>query len=147
MKRCAALFFAGIAMAATTAYQDSILEWRKSRDTALRAPDGWTSLAGLFWLHEGANSFGADPASDVPLPAGPAHVGTFELHGGKIAVTMDGQKNLLTCKIDPEVAGDVEMLQDLIVAAASEAIKKVDDEIKQKMGGMLGGMGLPPGLF
>jgi DNA-binding YbaB/EbfC family protein len=67
--------------------------------------------------------------------------------GGMVTITMDGQKNLLTCKIDPEVAGDVEMLQDLIVAAASEAVKKVDDEIKQKMGGMLGGMGLPPGLF
>ena len=67
--------------------------------------------------------------------------------GGMVTITMDGQKNLLSCKIDPEVAGDVEMLQDLIVAAASEAIKKVDDEIKQKMGGMLGGMGLPPGMF
>ena len=67
--------------------------------------------------------------------------------GGMVTVQMDGQKNLLSVKIDPEVAGDVEMLQDLIVAAASEAIKKVDDEIKQKMGGMLGGMGLPPGLL
>jgi len=67
--------------------------------------------------------------------------------GGMVTVNMDGQKNLLSVKIDPEVAGDVEMLQDLIVAAASEAVKKVDDEIKQKMGGMLGGMGLPPGLF
>jgi DNA-binding YbaB/EbfC family protein len=67
--------------------------------------------------------------------------------GGMVTVQMDGQKNLLSCKIDPEVAGDVEMLQDMIVAAASEAIKKVDDQIKQKMGGMLGGMGLPPGLF
>ena len=67
--------------------------------------------------------------------------------GGMVTVQMDGQKNLLSCKIDPEVAGDVEMLQDMIVAAASEAVKKVDDEIKQKMGGMLGGMGLPPGLF
>ena len=67
--------------------------------------------------------------------------------GGMVTVNMDGQKNLLSVKIDPEVAGDVEMLQDLIVAAASEAIAKVDAEIKQKMGGMLGGMGLPPGLF
>jgi DNA-binding YbaB/EbfC family protein len=67
--------------------------------------------------------------------------------GGMVTVQMDGQKNLLSCKIDPEVAGDVEMLQDMVVAAASEAVKKVDDEIKQKMGGMLGGMGLPPGLF
>ncbi len=64
-----------------------------------------------------------------------------------VTVQMDGQKNLLSVKIDPEVAGDVEMLQDMIVAAASEAVKKMDDQIKQKMGGMLGGMGLPPGLF
>ena len=67
--------------------------------------------------------------------------------GGMVTVQMDGQKNLLSVKIDPEVAGDVEMLQDLIVAASNEAVKKVDDEIKGKMGGMLGGMGLPPGLF
>ena len=67
--------------------------------------------------------------------------------GGMVTVQMDGQKNLLSVKIDAEVAGDVEMLEDLIVAAASEAVKKVDEEIKQKMGGMLGGLGLPPGLL
>ena len=67
--------------------------------------------------------------------------------GGMVTVGMDGQKNLLSVKIDPEVAGDVEMLQDMIVAAANEAVKKVDAEIQQKMGGMLGGMGLPPGLL
>lgn len=67
--------------------------------------------------------------------------------GGMVTVQMDGQKNLLSVKIDPEVAGDVEMLQDMIVAACNEAVKKVDDAIKGKMGGMLGGMGLPPGMF
>src|ERR1035441_64697 len=67
--------------------------------------------------------------------------------GGMVTVGMDGQKNMLSVKIDPEVAGDVEMLQDMIVAAANEAVKKVDAEIQQKMGGMLGGMGVPPGLF
>jgi nucleoid-associated protein EbfC len=67
--------------------------------------------------------------------------------GGMVTVQMDGQKNLLAVKIDPEVAGDVEMLQDMILAACREAVKKVDDEIKGKMGGMLGGMGLPPGMF
>ena len=67
--------------------------------------------------------------------------------GGMVTVKMDGQKNLLAVKIEPEVAGDVEMLQDMIVAAANEAVKKVDEEIRGKMGGMLGGMGLPPGLF
>ena len=67
--------------------------------------------------------------------------------GGMVTVGMDGQKNLLSVKIDPEAAGDVEMLQDMILAAVSEAVKKVDGETKQKMSGMLGGMGLPPGLF
>lgn len=67
--------------------------------------------------------------------------------GGMVTVHMDGQKNLLSVKIDPEVASDVEMLQDLVVAASNEAVKKVDEEIKGKMGGMLGGMGLPPGMF
>ena len=67
--------------------------------------------------------------------------------GGMVSVQMDGQKHLLAVRIDPEVAGYIEMLQDLIVAAASEATKKVDTEIQQKMGGMLGGLGLPPGMF
>lgn len=67
--------------------------------------------------------------------------------GGMVTVAMDGQKNVTSVKIDPEVAGDVEMLQDLVMAACNEAVKKVEDETKAKMGGMLGGMGLPPGLF
>jgi nucleoid-associated protein EbfC len=67
--------------------------------------------------------------------------------GGMITVKMDGHKNVLGVKIDPEVAGDVEMLQDLVVAACSEAAKKVDDESQKKTQGMLGGLGLPPGLF
>jgi len=67
--------------------------------------------------------------------------------GGMVAIKMDGHKNVLAVKIDPEVAGDVEMLQDLVLAASNEAAKKVDEESQKKMGGMLGGMGLPPGLF
>ena len=67
--------------------------------------------------------------------------------GGMVTVAMDGQKNLLSVKIDPEVAGDVEMLQDMVLAACGEAVKQVEAQIQQKMGGVLGGMGLPPGLF
>jgi nucleoid-associated protein EbfC len=67
--------------------------------------------------------------------------------GGMITVKMDGHKNVLGVKIDPEVAGDVEMLQDMVLAAFNEAAKKVDEEAQGKMGGMLGGLGLPPGLF
>jgi DNA-binding YbaB/EbfC family protein len=67
--------------------------------------------------------------------------------GGMVTVKMDGHKNVLAVKIDPEVAGDVEMLQDLVMAACNEAAKKVDEEARSKMGGLAGGMGLPPGLF
>jgi len=67
--------------------------------------------------------------------------------GGMVSVKMDGKKNVTAVKIDPEVAGDVEMLQDMVMAAFNEASKKVDDETQQKMGGLLGGLGLPPGMF
>jgi DNA-binding YbaB/EbfC family protein len=67
--------------------------------------------------------------------------------GGMVTIQMDGHKNVLGVKIDPEVAGDVEMLQDMVLAACNEAAKKVDQETQQKMGGMLGSLGLPPGMF
>ena len=67
--------------------------------------------------------------------------------GGMVTVHMDGQKHVTAVKIDPEVAGDVEMLQDMVTAASNDAARKVDEESQKKMGGMLGGMGLPPGLF
>ncbi|MEO5925438.1 MAG: YbaB/EbfC family nucleoid-associated protein [Bryobacteraceae bacterium] len=67
--------------------------------------------------------------------------------GGTVTIKMDGQKNVIGVVIDPEVAGDVEMLQDLVMAACNEAVKKVEAETQSKMGGMLGGMGLPPGLL
>jgi len=67
--------------------------------------------------------------------------------GGMVTVRMDGLKNVLSVKIDPEVAGDVEMLEDMVVAACNEAAKKVDEQTREKMAGMLGGIGIPPGLF
>jgi nucleoid-associated protein EbfC len=67
--------------------------------------------------------------------------------GGMVTVKMDGKKNVTGVKIDPEVAGDVEMLQDMVMAAFNEVAKKVDDATQEKMGGLLGGMGLPPGLL
>ena len=67
--------------------------------------------------------------------------------GGIVSVKMDGQKFILGVTIDKEVAGDVEMLQDMVMAACNEAAKKVDESTQKIMGGMLGGMGLPPGLF
>ena len=69
--------------------------------------------------------------------------------GGTVHVKMDGRKQLLSLHIDPEAvkSGDVEMLQDMVLAAFNEASKKVDEATQEKMGGMLGGLGLPPGMF
>ena len=67
--------------------------------------------------------------------------------GGMVVVKMDGKKNVTAVKIDPEVAGDVEMLQDMVMAAFNEASKKVDEASQEKMSGMLSGLGLPPGMF
>ena len=67
--------------------------------------------------------------------------------GGSVTVKMDGNKRCLAVQIDPEAAGDAEMLQDMVMAAFNDAHQKVEDQSQQKMSGMLGGMGLPPGLF
>jgi hypothetical protein len=67
--------------------------------------------------------------------------------GGMVTVKMDGQKRCLGVTIDPEAAGDAEMLQDMVMAAFNEAHKKVEEQSQSKMSGMLGGMGLPPGLL
>jgi DNA-binding YbaB/EbfC family protein len=67
--------------------------------------------------------------------------------GGMVTVSLDGHKNCTGVKIDPEAAGDAEMLQDMVQAAFNEAARKVDEESQKKTQGMLGGLGLPPGLF
>ncbi|HKT24031.1 MAG TPA: YbaB/EbfC family nucleoid-associated protein [Terriglobales bacterium] len=68
--------------------------------------------------------------------------------GGTVTVKMNGQKQVISVKIDPEAvkSGDVEMLQDLITAAVNEAGRKVDGMMQSNLGSMLGGMNLP-GLF
>ena len=72
--------------------------------------------------------------------------------GGMVTVQMNGNKKLLKVKIDPEAwkDGDVEMLQDLVQAAVNEGLRKVDDSLKEMLGGLAGGLagGLKiPGLI
>jgi len=65
--------------------------------------------------------------------------------GGMVKVEMDGQKQVLRLSIDPEVVNkdDVEMLQDLVLAAINEANRKVDEAVQEKVGGLTGGMKIP----
>ncbi len=68
--------------------------------------------------------------------------------GGIVIVKMNGLKQVLGLKIEPEAvnSGDVEMLQDLIVAAINEAARRVDEELSGQIGNITGGLKIP-GLF
>ena len=65
--------------------------------------------------------------------------------GGMVTVVMNGSKQVLSLKIDPEAVSkdDVEMLQDLILAAINDGSRKADEAMSQQMSGMMGGMKIP----
>jgi hypothetical protein len=71
--------------------------------------------------------------------------------GGMVTVRMNGQKEILDLKIDPQLYkdGDLEMVQELVKGAVNQAQREVDEQMRKKLGGMAGGLGLPnlPGLF
>src|SRR5579859_6281366 len=73
---------------APRSYRDRIAEWRKSQESDLKKDDGWLSVAGLFWLKEGENRVGADPACQVVLPPGSAvaNVGALTLNEGRVTL-------------------------------------------------------------
>jgi uncharacterized protein len=70
------------------AYRASVDKWRQNYEASLRSDNGWLTVAGLFWLHEGENRFGSDPLNDIVLPAAsvPAEAGSFAFHAGKATV-------------------------------------------------------------
>lgn len=69
--------------------------------------------------------------------------------GGTVTVVMNGEKIIESLKLNPTAVDpeDVEMLEDLVMAAVNEASKKVDDLLAQEMGKVTGGLNLPTGLF
>ena len=69
--------------------------------------------------------------------------------GGAVKVVITGEKQLQSIKIDPRAVdpSDVEMLEDLVLAAVNEALKKAEDMMTQEMGKMTGGLNLPPGML
>lgn len=68
-----------------TSYRSSIEKYRQDRIAELTAPNGWLAVQGLFWLHEGANTAGSDPASEIKLPPRAAKkIGVFILRGGTV---------------------------------------------------------------
>jgi uncharacterized protein len=73
------------------AYKAEIETWRGDRETRLKAPSGWLTLAGLFWLRPGANTLGSGVGSDVRLPAGaaPDRAGILELKDGQVLLRLE----------------------------------------------------------
>lgn len=69
--------------------------------------------------------------------------------GGAVKVVINGDKELQSLVIDKAAVDpeDVEMLQDLVMAAVNESIKKVDDMMAAEMGKLTSGLGLPPGMI
>jgi uncharacterized protein len=82
------LFLTSAVLADEDAYVQSIEHWRQQRLNNLRKPDGWLSLIGLFWLNEGANTFGSDTAYDIRFPPekADAFLGTLTLRDGVVSV-------------------------------------------------------------
>jgi len=69
--------------------------------------------------------------------------------GGAVSVRVNGKKEVLEIKIKPEVVDedDVEMLEDLVLSAVNEALRKAEEETSSKMSKLTGGMNMPGGLF
>jgi DNA-binding YbaB/EbfC family protein len=67
--------------------------------------------------------------------------------GGAVKAVVNGQQRLLSMTIDPELASDLEMLQDLVVAAVNEAMERARELAAGRMQELTAGLGLPPGLI
>jgi DNA-binding YbaB/EbfC family protein len=67
--------------------------------------------------------------------------------GGAVKAVATGAQKLVSIEIDPEAATEVDMLQDLVVAAVNEALDRSREMASQKMQGVTAGLGLPPGLL
>ncbi len=63
--------------------------------------------------------------------------------GGMVSVKMNGQKQLIAVRVEREASTDVDMLQDLILAAVNEASRKVDEQLASQVGNLAGGLNLP----
>ncbi len=66
--------------------------------------------------------------------------------GGMVSITLTGRMECRSVKIDPSVLSDVEMVEDLVVAAVNDAVNKVNAESQSRMSGATAGMPIPPGM-
>jgi len=99
-------------------YAADVEAWRVKREARLKADGGWLTVAGLFWLKEGANRFGSGKDNDVVLPSSaPERAGVFEFQAGKVQLrleagvpaTIEG-KNVTTADMRPDTSGSPDVL-------------------------------------
>jgi uncharacterized protein (DUF1684 family) len=119
---------------ADEAYRAEVRKWRAEREARLKADGGWLTLAGLFWLNEGENRFGTDPAGDIVLPAGsaPAEAGVFERRGEQVSVALQpgvngriaGRPVSGTVAMRPDTSGSPDVLE--MGALSLNVIKRGD---------------------
>src|SRR5512132_544288 len=84
-------------VAATSPYVMRIEHWRAQRQERLKADNGWLTVSGLFWLKDGASTFGSAPGNDIVLPApAPARAGVIQFEGGKASVRVEPGVRILS---------------------------------------------------
>lgn len=71
---------------------------------------------------------------------------TGEAGGGLVKVQMNGRHELRRVSIDPEIADDREMIEDLVVAAVNDAVGRIQEQTRERMAGLTGGLPMPPGF-
>lgn len=93
-------------------YEAEIEAWQRGRDAELRDPEGWLTLAGLFWLESGRTTFGGEATNEIVFPAGKAdpRIGTFVLDGDRVMVEIAPGVDV---RHDGEQVGRIEMKDDL----------------------------------
>jgi uncharacterized protein (DUF1684 family) len=113
-----ALFVLGAASreAPDAAYVQSFEKWKAEQTTDLK--ENWLSLAGLFWLKPGANTFGSDASNMIVFSTGPAHAGEFELKGNEVTMKLlpDAKarisgKPVSAAKLDPDTSDHVTIVE------------------------------------
>jgi uncharacterized protein (DUF1684 family) len=99
-------------------YEQKIEEWRSQQETRLRADDGWLTVVGLWWLHNGENTIGSGATKDIQLPSGyPENFGTISLQGDHISLVVSHTENVWI---------------DDTVAIAAQSYTLLNDETKNK---------------
>lgn len=117
----ALMFCAGFGASGASPYEKEIEGWRQQYEASLRSDTGWLTVSGLFWIHEGKNTFGSATNNDVVLPSPvPANAGYFDLQNGKttvhvnpgVLITMGG-KPVTTAELQPDSKTDRLVIGDL----------------------------------